>query len=104
LAKVLKEIMTAVPGRFSRLFVVRHLVQLVGRAEDDERDLAVAQHAQLVGLLHHTELALVERHLKRESNTFWKVLTQSGLPDFSWSKLTKTGKICQMTTIYTKRP
>ncbi len=39
------------------------LVQLVGRAEDDEGDLAVAQHAQLVRLLHHTELALVERHL-----------------------------------------
>jgi hypothetical protein len=28
----------------------------------------------------------------------------SGLPDFSWSKHIKTGKIYQMTTTYTKRP
>ena len=41
----------------------RVLVQLVGAAEDDERDLAVAQHRQLVRLLHDAELALVERHL-----------------------------------------
>ena len=41
------------------------LVQLVRRREDDERDLTVAQYAQLVGLLHHAELALVERDLKR---------------------------------------
>ena len=32
------------------------LVQLVGAAEDDERDLAVAQHRQLVRFLHHAEL------------------------------------------------
>jgi hypothetical protein len=28
----------------------------------------------------------------------------SGLPDFSWSESTKTGKVYQMTTNYTKRP
>jgi hypothetical protein len=28
----------------------------------------------------------------------------AGLPDFSWSKHTKTGKIYQMTTNYPKRP
>ena len=39
------------------------LVQFVAAAEDDEGDLAVAQHRQLVGLLHDTEFALVERHL-----------------------------------------
>ncbi len=47
------------------------LVQLVGGAEDDEGDLAVAQHAQLVRLLHHAELALVERNLTiSERKTF----------------------------------
>ena len=40
------------------------LVQLVAGAEDDQRDLAVAQHRQLVRLLHHTKLAFVKRHLK----------------------------------------
>ena len=44
----------------------RVLVQLVGGAEDDEGDLAVAQDAQLVGLFHHAELALVERHLRKK--------------------------------------
>lgn len=39
------------------------LEQLVGVVEDDERDLTVAQHAQLVGLLHQAELPLGERHL-----------------------------------------
>ena len=41
----------------------RILVELVRGAEDDERDLAVAKDAQLVGLLHHTEFTLVESHL-----------------------------------------
>ena len=36
------------------------LVQLVARAEDDQRDLAVAQHRQLVSLLHHAKLPFVE--------------------------------------------
>ena len=40
------------------------LVQLVVAREDDERDLTVAQHAQLVRLLHQPELALRERHLQ----------------------------------------
>ena len=44
------------------------LVQLVGGAEDDEGDLAVAQHRQLVRLLHHAELALVERDLDIQRN------------------------------------
>jgi len=54
-------------GVFEQHFVHirgRVLVQLVGRAEDDEGDLAVAQDAQLVGLLHHSELALVKRDLR----------------------------------------
>ena len=42
------------------------LEQLVGVVEDDQSDLAVAQHAQLVCLLHQTELALRERHLPRQ--------------------------------------
>ena len=33
------------------------------RVEDDDGDLAVAEHAQLVGLLHQPELALGEGHL-----------------------------------------
>ena len=41
----------------------RVLVQLVGRAEDDEGDFTVTQDAEFVGLLHHAELALVERDL-----------------------------------------
>jgi len=39
------------------------LKQLVGTVEDDERDLAVAQHAQLVRFLHQAKLALCKRHL-----------------------------------------
>ena len=39
------------------------LVQLVAAGEDDEGDLAVAQDGQLVRLLHHPELPLVERNL-----------------------------------------
>ena len=39
------------------------LEQLVGPVEDDEGDLAVAQHRQLVRLLHQAKLALGERHL-----------------------------------------
>lgn len=39
------------------------LEQLVGVVEDDEGDLAVAQDAQLVRLLHQAELPLGERHL-----------------------------------------
>lgn len=40
------------------------LVQLVAAAEDDQRDLAVAQDRQLVRLLHDAELPLVESHLR----------------------------------------
>jgi len=39
------------------------LEQLVVRVEDDDGDLAVAQHAQLVGFLHQAELPLGEGHL-----------------------------------------
>ena len=39
------------------------LEEAVGAVEDDEGDLAVAQHAQLVRLLHQAELALGEGHL-----------------------------------------
>ena len=44
----------------------RVLVKLVRRAEDDESDLAVAEDAELVGLLHDAKLALVEGHLESE--------------------------------------
>ena len=47
------------------------LVEFVAAAEDDEGDLAVAQHRQLVGLLHHPEFALVERHLITWLTTEW---------------------------------
>ena len=39
------------------------LEQFVGAAEHDERDLAVAEDAQFVCLLHESKLALGERHL-----------------------------------------
>lgn len=39
------------------------LVQFVARREDDQGDLAVAEHGQLVGLLHDPKLSLVEGHL-----------------------------------------
>ena len=39
------------------------LEQLVVGVEDDDGDLAVAQHRQLVSLLHQAELPLGERHL-----------------------------------------
>ena len=42
------------------------LEQLVGAVEDDEGDLAVAQHAQLIRLLHEAELALRERNLQKQ--------------------------------------
>lgn len=41
----------------------RILVQLVARTEDNQRDLAVAQHRQLVRFLHHAEFPLVKGHL-----------------------------------------
>lgn len=41
----------------------RILIQLVARAEDNQRDLAVAEHGQLVRLLHHSEFPFVEGHL-----------------------------------------
>ena len=40
------------------------LEQFVGRVEDDERDLTVAQDAQFVRLLHQAELPLGEGHLR----------------------------------------
>ncbi len=39
------------------------LVELVAGGEDDEGDLAVAEHGQLVRFLHHAKLPLVEGHL-----------------------------------------
>ena len=48
----------------------RVLVQFVRTAEDDQSDLAIAQHRQLVGLLHHAEFALVERHLQVSAAIF----------------------------------
>lgn len=42
------------------------LEQLVGAVEDDEGNLTVAQHAQLVGFLHQSKLSLCKRHLERD--------------------------------------
>ena len=60
-----------------------YLVQLVWRAEDDEGDLAVAQHAQLVGLLHDAEFTFVERHLqikkKRVLSRKWSNINLNGV-------------------------
>ena len=39
------------------------LKKLVGAVEDDEGDLTVTQHTQLIRLLHQTKLALCECHL-----------------------------------------
>ena len=39
------------------------LEQLVVGVEDDDRDLTVAEHGQLVGFLHQTEFALGESDL-----------------------------------------
>lgn len=41
------------------------LEQLVGVVEDDQSDLAVTQHTQLVGFLHQTKLSLCECHLRQ---------------------------------------
>ena len=40
------------------------LEQLVGAVENDQRDLTVTQHAQLVCLLHQPEFPLCKRHLE----------------------------------------
>lgn len=45
------------------------LEQAVSAVEDDEGDLTVAQHAQLVGLFHQTKLAFGERHLRDHINS-----------------------------------
>lgn len=41
------------------------LEQLVGAVEDDQGNLTVTQHAQLVGFLHQAKLSLCKRHLER---------------------------------------
>lgn len=46
------------------------LVQFVAAREDYQRDLAVAQHRQLVRLLHHAELPFVEGHLFQQHNNW----------------------------------
>ena len=51
------------------------LEQLVGAGEEDQRDLDVAQHAQLVRFLHQTELALRKRHLQPTNLTYSLRLT-----------------------------
>ena len=45
------------------------LEQLVGMVEDDQSDLAVAQYAQLVSLLHQPKLSLRECHLENSNIT-----------------------------------
>lgn len=54
------------------------LEQLVGVVEDDEGNLAVAQHAQLIGLLHQPKLPLGEGHLQESS--VWPGLIRVSLP------------------------
>jgi len=44
------------------------LEQFVGAVEDDQRNLAVAQHTQLVCFLHETEFTLCECHLHATRN------------------------------------
>jgi len=39
------------------------LEQFVGSVEDDQRNLAVTQNTQFIGLLHQTKLTLRKRHL-----------------------------------------
>ena len=46
------------------------LKEFVVRVEDDDGDFAVAQDAQLVRLLHHAKLPLVERNLKKKGVSF----------------------------------
>lgn len=43
------------------------LEQLVGTVEDDEGNLTVTQHAQLIGFLHQAKLSLRKCHLERET-------------------------------------
>lgn len=45
------------------------LEQFVGAIEDDQGNLTVTQHTQLVRLLHQAELSLCECHLGRNKNT-----------------------------------
>lgn len=56
------------------------LEQLVGAAEDDQSDLAVAQYRQLVGFLHQTEFAFGERHLHRRITFEWMQQEQKQTP------------------------
>lgn len=44
------------------------LVQFVATAKDDQGDLAITQHRQLVGFLHHAKFSLIESHLKETNN------------------------------------
>lgn len=44
----------------------RVLEQPIRRVENDQRNFAIAQHRQLIGLLHQTEFALRERDLRKE--------------------------------------
>lgn len=43
------------------------LEKTVSAVEDDESDLAVAQHAQLVGLFHQPKFTLGKCHLEEEN-------------------------------------
>lgn len=45
----------------------RVLEQLVGAVEDDQRDLTVTEHAQLVSLLHQPKFPLCKCHLEKKS-------------------------------------
>ncbi len=72
---VLEEHLVHVRGRI--------LEELVATVEDDERDFAFAQDAQLVRLLHQAELPLGEGNLKHEKLVKWFVKANS----FPWSRM-----------------
>lgn len=48
------------------------LEQLVGAVEDDQRDLTVTQHAQLICLLHQPKFPLRKCHLRKKQAGFLK--------------------------------
>jgi hypothetical protein len=58
---------------------------------------------QTVASFKSSRFAALARRSRRDN--WWKHQKNgTGLPDFSWSKHTKMGKLYQMTANYTKRP
>ena len=63
----------------SFLLLDDNVISLVAAAEDDEGDLAVAEHRQLVSFFHHAKFSLVESHLHKTNltNEFWMFFAES---------------------------